>query len=332
MDNKVDEVLSVCPDLRRKDVLRDLAHTKSVEATINRIFDGRFLEGVENTPPEEESNSSWYNHQPEDPIKHRSSGANAQNYEPKPATSGKRLYDDLDGNTGADKGKEPPQKVWVSDQAGDQFRELGNAAYKEGDRAKALDWYKKAVARCPTDQKAWCNMAQVYLTQNAWKRAVAACDKCLAVDPSFLKAYLRKAQAQQQLQQPQQAADTYRLGLKHCTDTQTQAHLTKELRALGDLPPTNGTKPPPPAAAQKRPPPPSPAANSESNPESDDILGNPAPKKSTADRRRKSTSRTRKASGKSSKRERTRGGKTEKGRGEGKGKVGKGGRQGKAES
>ncbi|KAK4514259.1 putative cell survival pathways protein [Mucor velutinosus] len=47
MDELVDQVLAIDSSKSRSDILIDLKHTKSVETTINRIFDGDFLNGTE---------------------------------------------------------------------------------------------------------------------------------------------------------------------------------------------------------------------------------------------------------------------------------------------
>ncbi|KAI8354666.1 hypothetical protein BD560DRAFT_210507 [Blakeslea trispora] len=48
----VDQVLDIDNSKDRHDVLIDLKYTKSVEATINRIFDGQFLKGTLQDPLE----------------------------------------------------------------------------------------------------------------------------------------------------------------------------------------------------------------------------------------------------------------------------------------
>ncbi|KAL0144362.1 hypothetical protein V8B55DRAFT_1595125 [Mucor lusitanicus] len=50
MDDLIDQVLAIDSSKSRSDILVDLKHTKSVETTINRIFDGDFLSGTERDP------------------------------------------------------------------------------------------------------------------------------------------------------------------------------------------------------------------------------------------------------------------------------------------
>nr|KAJ3422915.1 Armadillo repeat-containing protein 4 [Polyrhizophydium stewartii] len=49
-DGWADQILAMCPSLARDDVLLDLAHTGSVESTLNRVFDGLFLVGTRRDP------------------------------------------------------------------------------------------------------------------------------------------------------------------------------------------------------------------------------------------------------------------------------------------
>ncbi|KAL9555690.1 hypothetical protein MBANPS3_002251 [Mucor bainieri] len=50
MERLVDQVIAIDSSKSRSDILVDLKHTKNVETTINRIFDGDFLNGTERDP------------------------------------------------------------------------------------------------------------------------------------------------------------------------------------------------------------------------------------------------------------------------------------------
>ncbi|GAN10156.1 ercc4 domain-containing protein [Mucor ambiguus] len=50
MDELIDQVLAIDSSKSRYDILVDLKHTNNVETTINRIFDGDFLNGTERDP------------------------------------------------------------------------------------------------------------------------------------------------------------------------------------------------------------------------------------------------------------------------------------------
>ncbi|KAI9480285.1 MAG: hypothetical protein EXX96DRAFT_174920 [Benjaminiella poitrasii] len=50
LEELVDQILAIDSTKSRDDIALDLKHTKSVEATVNRIFDGQFLNGTDRDP------------------------------------------------------------------------------------------------------------------------------------------------------------------------------------------------------------------------------------------------------------------------------------------
>ncbi|CEP15052.1 hypothetical protein [Parasitella parasitica] len=50
LEDSIEKVLAIDSSKSRSDIILDLKHTNSVEATVNRIFDGHFLNGTERDP------------------------------------------------------------------------------------------------------------------------------------------------------------------------------------------------------------------------------------------------------------------------------------------
>lgn len=72
-------------------------------------------------------------------------------------------------------------------------RERGNELFKKGDFVEALKHYSEAIARNDMDPRGYSNRAACYTKLAAFPEALRDCDKCIELDPKFIKAYLRRA-------------------------------------------------------------------------------------------------------------------------------------------
>lgn len=52
--------------------------------------------------------------------------------------------------------------------------------------------FEEAIKRNPKDPKIYSNLATALCKVMSWEPAMQACDKCLALDPTFIKALIRK--------------------------------------------------------------------------------------------------------------------------------------------
>ena len=75
----------------------------------------------------------------------------------------------------------------------DAAREKGNECFKEHNYAEAVKHYSEAIKRNPTDARNFSNRAACYTKLMALPEADKDCDEALKLDPTFLKAYIRKA-------------------------------------------------------------------------------------------------------------------------------------------
>jgi stress-induced-phosphoprotein 1 len=76
---------------------------------------------------------------------------------------------------------------------GDQAREKGNELFKASKFADAIKEYTEAIKRNEQDYKAYSNRAACYTKLMALFEAEKDCNACIAIDPTFVKAYIRKA-------------------------------------------------------------------------------------------------------------------------------------------
>ncbi|CAG0881871.1 unnamed protein product [Darwinula stevensoni] len=70
----------------------------------------------------------------------------------------------------------------------------GNESYGQGDFQEALRCYQRSLIHYPTPE-VFSNMALIYLKQKEYEAAVSASSQALALDPTHLKALLRRADA-----------------------------------------------------------------------------------------------------------------------------------------
>merc|ERR1712013_920788 len=67
----------------------------------------------------------------------------------------------------------------------------------------------EALKRNPKDAKIYSNRAACYTKLNAFDLTIKDCDSSIALDPNFVKAYLRKANVLKAMGQTQKAMEVY---------------------------------------------------------------------------------------------------------------------------
>jgi len=92
-------------------------------------------------------------------------------------------------------------------------KEDGNKAFQAGDMAKAVELYTEAIALDDMNHVFYANRAAAYLSLKKFEEARADSKKCIALDPSFAKAYLRLASAEKGLGNKAQALEIVKQGM-----------------------------------------------------------------------------------------------------------------------
>ncbi|KAM0684407.1 Hsp90 cochaperone [Mitosporidium daphniae] len=98
--------------------------------------------------------------------------------------------------------------AYFSPELSDSEREKGNELFKKGEFVEALNRYTEAIARNDKDPRGYSNRAACYTKLAAFHEAIRDCDRCIELDPSFIKAYLRKASILYGLKEYQKCLDT----------------------------------------------------------------------------------------------------------------------------
>lgn len=105
-----------------------------------------------------------------------------------------RTPDVLAKHKAAEKALEEAQKAaYHSPELAEAERTTGNELFKAGNYVDALKHYTEAIKRDESDPRAYSNRAACYLKLAAVPEGIKDTDKAIALDPTLVKAYIRKA-------------------------------------------------------------------------------------------------------------------------------------------
>ncbi|PVV00510.1 hypothetical protein BB560_005107, partial [Smittium megazygosporum] len=85
------------------------------------------------------------------------------------------------------------ETAYLDENLANEARERGNQFFKEGKFPEAVKEYSESIKRNPKDPRTYSNRSASYTKLMALPQAMADVEKCLSLDPTFIKAYLRKA-------------------------------------------------------------------------------------------------------------------------------------------
>lgn len=105
--------------------------------------------------------------------------------------------------------KEEQRKAYIDPVKAEEEKELGNQKYKDGDYPAAIKHYTEAIKRNPDDPKYYSNRAACYTKLAAFDLGLKDCEKCVEVDPKFIKGWIRKGKILQGMQQQAKALTAY---------------------------------------------------------------------------------------------------------------------------
>lgn len=110
--------------------------------------------------------------------------------------------------------KENKRREYIDPVKAEEEKEKGNHFFKTGEFQTAVKHYTEAIKRNPDDPKLYSNRAACYTKLAAFDLGLKDCDKCIELDKSFLKAYLRKGKILQGMQQHSKAQGVYQRALE----------------------------------------------------------------------------------------------------------------------
>ncbi|CAG8485006.1 3046_t:CDS:10 [Acaulospora colombiana] len=110
------------------------------------------------------------------------------------------------------------KEAYQNPELSDQSREKGNELFKKSDFSGAVQQYTEAIKRNENDPRAYSNRAACYTKLMAFNDALKDCETCIRLDPTFVKAYIRKAAVEFLKKEYTKCLETCEAALKHDTD------------------------------------------------------------------------------------------------------------------
>ena len=114
--------------------------------------------------------------------------------------------------------KERAKAAYHDPKIAEEERNLGNDLFRSGQYVEALKHYSESIRRDENDPRGYANRAACYLKLAAVPEGLADCNRCLAIDPTFIKAYIRKAGLEMLKRDFTTALATCQTALSHDTD------------------------------------------------------------------------------------------------------------------
>ncbi|KAI9084857.1 hypothetical protein K1719_033263 [Acacia pycnantha] len=116
--------------------------------------------------------------------------------------------------------KELEQQEYLDPKLADEEREKGNDFFKQPNYPEAVKHYTESLRRNPKDPRTYSNRAACYTKLGAMPEGLKDADKCIELDPTFVKGYTRKGAIQFFMKEYDKALETYQEGLKHDSNNQ----------------------------------------------------------------------------------------------------------------
>lgn len=110
--------------------------------------------------------------------------------------------------------KEENIKAYLDPEKAEEARVKGNELFKDQKYPEAVEQYTESIRRNPDDHKVYSNRAACYTKLAAFNEALKDAEKCIEMDPTFVKGYSRKGHVEFFTKQFDKALETYQAGLK----------------------------------------------------------------------------------------------------------------------
>jgi len=128
--------------------------------------------------------------------------------------------------------KKQEKDAYVNPELALEEKNKGNECYQSGNYAEAIKHYTEAIKRNPNDAKLYSNRAACYTKLMEFIYCIDDCDKCIQLDPTFVKGYLRKGTACLMLKQHARARVAFEKALE--LDSNSQEALDGLRQAASD--------------------------------------------------------------------------------------------------
>uniref|UniRef100_A0A7S0J1D4 STI1 domain-containing protein n=1 Tax=Calcidiscus leptoporus TaxID=127549 RepID=A0A7S0J1D4_9EUKA len=106
------------------------------------------------------------------------------------------------------------EESYMSPEKCEEARQQGNELFKQGKFPEAIAKYEEAMKRDPKAHLPYSNRAACYQKLMEWQLALKDADKCVEMEPGFVKGWSRKASIHVYLKEFHKALDAYNSVLK----------------------------------------------------------------------------------------------------------------------
>ena len=110
--------------------------------------------------------------------------------------------------------KEQEKQAYLDPEKAETERQEGNKCFGNGDYPGAVKCYNESIKRNPDDPKVYSNRAACYTKLAEFGLALTDVDKCLELDPNFVKGYLRKGTICLMIKETSKARSAYEKALE----------------------------------------------------------------------------------------------------------------------
>lgn len=112
-----------------------------------------------------------------------------------------------------------------------KYKEKGNAEFKKGNHAKAIEFYTYATELDPKNHIFFTNRATAYFKMGRYDRSLRDADKSIKLNDKWWKGYLKKCESLIKLERHQEAMETAQLGAQIFPEQAMFPTLVKRARA-----------------------------------------------------------------------------------------------------
>jgi len=120
--------------------------------------------------------------------------------------------------------KEEEAKAYINPEIAETHKAKGNDLFKAGDFPGAIKEFDEAIRRDPSNKAYYSNRSFAYIKLMEPTYALKDAEKAIELDPTFVKAWVRKATCHSLHKEYHKAMEAYQKGLdlepgnKECTD------------------------------------------------------------------------------------------------------------------
>merc|ERR1719464_176363 len=109
---------------------------------------------------------------------------------------------------------ETAAKAYLDDEKSDEAKARGNECLKKSDFPGALKEYEEAIKRNPNNIAVYANRSSCYVKTMDVARALEDANKCIKLDPKFIKGHIRKARAHGLAKEHHKAQDAWKVAME----------------------------------------------------------------------------------------------------------------------